>query len=169
MRGLTSAQKGQLVVDEHIHPGTLSVNLLRDGPNQIGVWSGLISPKGEVIGYSSTIQVQPRRLLKTKPPKPGPYPKHIGETEQKLATRFVEKWDSLPPTDRLRRIAAALNGFWGTPLPNAQELQAWSAFQNEYGRVTASLVLLRAAGLTAQVVEGLPLAESVTNTTVTWI
>jgi len=169
MIGLPSTQKGQLVVDEHIHPGTLSFNLLREGPNQIGVWSGPISPRGEVIGYSSTIQVQPRRLLKTKPPKLGPYPENIGETEQKLATRLVATWDPLPPTDRLRRIAAAVNGFWGTPLPNVQELQAWSAFQNKYGRVTASLVLLRAAGLTAQVVEGLPLAESITNSTVTWI
>ena len=52
MIGLPSKQKGQLVVDEHIHPGTLSFNLLREGPNQIGVWSGPISPKGEVIGYS---------------------------------------------------------------------------------------------------------------------
>jgi len=169
MIGLPSKQKGQLVVDEHIHPGTLSFNLLREGPNQIGVWSGPISPKGEVIGYSSSIQIQPHRLLKTKPPKLGPYPTNIGETEQKLATRLVEKWDSLPPTDRLRRIAAAVNGFWGTPLPNAQEHQVWSVFQNKYGRVTASLVLLRAARLTAQVVEGLPLAESITSSTVTWI
>jgi hypothetical protein len=169
MIGLPSKQKGQLVVDEHIHPGTLSFNLLREGPNQIGVWSGPISPKGEVIGYSSSIQIQPRRLLKTKPPKLGPYPPNIGETEQKLATRLVEKWDSLPPTDRFRNIAAAVNGLWGTPPPDAQKLQAWSAFQNKQGRVTASLVLLRAAGLPAQVVEGLPLAESITSSTVTWI
>jgi hypothetical protein len=169
MIGLPSTQKGQLVVDEHIHSGTLSFNLLREGPNQIGVWSGHISPRGEVIRYSSTIQVNPQRLLKIKPPNLGPYPKNIGEMEQKLATRLVARWNSLLPTDRLHRIAAAVNGFWGTPLPDAQELKAWSAFQNKYGRVTAFLVLLRAAGLTAQVVEGLPLAESVTNTTVTWI
>jgi hypothetical protein len=35
--------------------------------------------------------------------------------------------------------------------------------------VTAFLVLLRAAGLPAQVVEGLPLAESITGSTLTWI
>jgi hypothetical protein len=169
MIGLPATQRGQLVVEERIHPGTLSFNLLREGPNQIGVWSGVISPRGDIIGYSSTIQIQPQRLVRTPPPKLGPYPKNIGETEQKLAMRLVEKWGPLPPTDRLRSIAAALNGSWGMPLPNAQELQAWSAFQSKQGRVTASLVLLRAAGLTAQAVEGLPLAESVTNTTVTWI
>src|SRR5512135_1149035 len=167
--GLPSTQRGQLVVDEHFHPGTLSFNLLREGPNQIGVWSGHIGPGDEAIEYRSTIQVQPQHLVKTKPPKLGSYPSHVGETEQKLARRLVEKWDPLPPADRLHRIAAALNGSWGTPPPEPQELQAWSAFQNKHGRVIASLVLLRAAGLTAQVVEGLPLAESITNSTVTWI
>ena len=167
--GLPSTQRGQLVVDEHFHPGTLSFNLLREGPNQIGVWSGHISSRGEAIGYSSTIQVQPQRLVKTKPPKLGPHPTNVGEEEQRLATRLVARWDPLPPTDRLRRIAAAVNGSWGVPPPNAQDLQAWSAFQDKYGRVTASLVLLRATGLTGQLVEGLPLAESITSSTVTWI
>ncbi len=169
MIGLPSRQGGVLVIDEDIHPGTLNFNLLRDGPNQIGVWSGYVSPRGEVIRYSSTIQIQPRRLLKSKPQDLGPYPNDVGETVQKLATRLVAKWDSFPRTERLQKIAAALNGYWGAPLPNAQELQAWEAFQNKRGRVIASLVLLRAAGLTAQVVEGLPLAETVTNATVIWI
>jgi hypothetical protein len=169
MIGVPSTQRGRLVIEEHFHPGTLSFNLLREGPNQIGVWSGAISPKGELIGYSSTIQVQPQRLLKTLPPMLGPYPKNIGETERKLAMRLVGKWDPLPPTERLRRIAAAVNGFWGALLPNAQDLRAWSALQDTHGRVTASLVLLRAAGLPAQAVEGLPLTESVTSSTVIWI
>jgi hypothetical protein len=169
MIGLPSTQRGQVVVEERIRPGALSFNLLREGLNQIGVWSGAITPKGEVIGYSSTIQVQPQYLLRTLPPKLGPYPKNIGETEQKLAARLVAKWDPLPPTERLRRIAAAVNGFWGTPLLNAQDIRGWSALQDTHGKVTASLVLLRAAGLPAQTVEGLPLAESVTNATVTWI
>jgi hypothetical protein len=169
MIGLPSMRKGQLVADEHIHSGTLSFNLLREGPNQIGVWSGHISPRGEVIGYSSTIQIQPHRLLKTKPPKLGPYPTHIGEEEQRLATRLVARWDPFPPTDRLRRAAEAMKGIWGTPPPDDQDLQAWSTFQDKHGRVTAFLVLLRAARLAAQVVVGLPLAESVTSSTVTWI
>jgi len=168
MIGLPSTQRGQQVVEERILPGTLSFNLLREGPNQIGVWSGTINPKGEVIGYSSTIQVQPQRL-QALPPKLGPYPKNIGDTERRLATRLVEKWDSLPPTERFRRIAAALNGFWGTPLPSDQDIRAWSALRDTHGKVTASLALLRAAGLPAQTTEGLPLTESVTTSTVTWI
>ncbi len=46
MIGLPSTQRGQLVVEEHIHSGTLSFNLLREGPNQIGVWSGPYQPEG---------------------------------------------------------------------------------------------------------------------------
>ncbi|HVP76413.1 MAG TPA: 7TM domain-containing protein [Thermodesulfobacteriota bacterium] len=170
MIGLPSTQKGQLVVEERIHPGTLSFNLLREGPNQIGVWSGVVTQKGDVIGYSSTIQVQPQRPLKAQqPPRLGPYPKNVGESEWQLAARLVENWNPLPPAERLRRIAAALNGSWGASLPNAQDFGAWSALQNTHGRMATALVLLRAAGLPAKAVEGLLLAESVTSSTVTWI
>ena len=169
MIALPSTHRGQIVAEEYIHSGRLNFNLLREGPNQIGVWSGAISPGGEFIGYSSTVQVQPQRLLKSKPPKLEPYPNNIGEAEQKLTKRLVAQWDSLPPADRLRRVAGAIQGFWGTPPPDAQDLQAWSAFQDDHGRVTALLILLRASGLPARVVEGLQLAESIANSTQTWI
>ena len=169
MIGLPSTHRGQIVAEERIRSGTLSFNLLREGLNQIGLWSGAISPRGEVIGYGSTIQVQPQRLLKTKPPRLEPYPKNVGEAEQKLARRLVGKWDPLPSADRLRRVAAAVKGFWGTPLPDAQDLQAWSAFQEKHSQLDAFLLLLRAADLPARVVEGLQLAQSVTNSTLTWI
>ncbi len=171
MIGLPAAHRGQLVAEERIHSGTLNFNLLREGPNQIGIWSGAISPRGEgeAIGYSATIQIKPPRSYKTKTPPLGLYPLNVEKKAQALARRLVAKWDPLPPADRLRRIAAAIRGYWGTPPPSDQDLQAWSALHDEQGRLTASLVLLRAAGLPAQIVEGLPLAESVTASTRTWI
>ena len=169
MIGLPSARGGLLVAEERIHSGTLNFNLLREGPNQIGVWSGAVSPRGEVIGYSATIQVKPPRSLKTRTPPLEPYPPNVGNKDQALVRRLVAKLDPLPPVDRLRRVAAALKGSWGPPPPEDQDLQAWSAFYDKHGRVTAVLVLLRAAGLPAQVVEGLPLAESITGSTLTWI
>ena len=169
MIGLPSARRGLLVAEERIHSGTLNFNLLREGPNQIGVWSGAVSPRGEVIGYSATIQVKPPRSFKTRTPPLEPYPPNVGKKDQALVRRLVAKWDPLPPVDRLRRVAAALKGSWGPPPPEDQDLQAWSAFYDKHGRVTAFLVLLRAAGLPAQVVEGLPLAESITGSTLTWI
>jgi hypothetical protein len=169
MVGLPSTRRGQLVAEERIRSGTLNFNLLREGPNQIGVWSGAVSSRGEIIGYSATIQVRPPRSFKTKTPPLEPYPPNAGEKDQELVRRLVAKWDPLPPADRLRRVAAAVKGFWGTTPPEDQDLRAWSAFHDKHGQVTAFLVLLRAAGLPAQVVEGLQLAESITNSTLTWI
>jgi hypothetical protein len=82
---------------------------------------------------------------------------------------MVEKWDSLPPVDRLRRVAAALKGIWGTPPPDDQDLRAWSDFQEKHGQLEAWLALLRAADLPARVVEGLQLVESVAIKTIVWI
>jgi hypothetical protein len=169
MIGVPYTHRGQIVAEERIFSGTLNFNLLREGPNQIGLWSGHISPMGEAIGYRATIKVQPQYLFKTRASALGHYPKDIGEAEQKLAKRLVEKWDTLPPADRLRRIAEAVKGIWGIPPPDDQDLQAWSTFQDKHRRVTVFLVLLRAAGLPARVAEGLELVESITTPTLVWI
>jgi hypothetical protein len=169
MIGVPYTHKGQMVAEERIRSGTLSFNLLREGINQVGVWSGTLSLEGETIGYNSTIRVQPQRLFKTKPSTLEPYPPNVGKEEKALVKRLVAKWESLPPEDRLRRIAAAVKGIWGTPPPDDQDLQAWSVFHDKHGRVTAFLVLLRAADLPARVVQGLQLAESITDSTLTWI
>jgi hypothetical protein len=169
MIGVPYTHKAQMVAEERIRSGTLNFNLLREGLNQIGVWSGTLPSNGETIGYSSTIRVQPERLLKTKPSTLHPYPPNVGKEEQALAKRLVGRWDSLAPEARLPRMAAAVKGIWGTPPPDDQDLQAWSAFHEKHGRVTAFLVLLRAGGLPARVVQGLQLAESITSSTLTWI
>jgi len=169
MIGVPYTHRGQMVAEERIHSGTLNFNLLREGLNQIGVWSGTLASGGETIGYSSTIRVQPERLFKTKPSTLQSYPPNVGKEEQALAKRLVGRWDSLPPEARLRRVAAAVRGIWGTPPPHDQDLQAWSVFHEEHGPVIAFLILLRAANLPARVVQGLQLAESVTSSTLTWI
>jgi len=169
MIGVPYTHKGQIVAEERIHSGTLNFNLLREGINQIGVWSGTLGLEGETIGYSSSIQVRPQQPSKTKTPILEPYPPNIGKEEQAFLKRLVAKWDSLPPADRLRRIAATVKGFWGTPPPDAQDLHAWSGFQEKHGQQEALLGLLRAADLPARLVEGLQLAESITDSTLTWI
>ena len=45
MIGVPFTHRGQIVVEERIFSGTLSFNLLREGADQIGVWSGHITPK----------------------------------------------------------------------------------------------------------------------------
>jgi hypothetical protein len=167
MVGLPFTQRGQMVAEERIHSGTLAFNLVREGPNQVGVWSGVVSTGGEVIGYSGTIQVRPSPSIKAKTAVP--YPINVHDEEQALAKRLVEKWDSLQPPSRLRRIAAGLRGIWGSPPPEHRDIQQWSAFQEKQSLLDTALLLLRAAGLPARVVEGLPLAESISGSTVTWV
>ena len=169
MIGLPSTHQGQMIAEERIRSGTISFNLLREGLNQIGVWSGTISQEGETIGYSATIKVQPQRSVKNRMPNLEPYPPGVGKEEQELARRLARKWDPLPPSDRLRRIAAAMKGFWGTPLPKDEDLREWSAFHERHGQLEAFLLLLRAGDLPARVVEGLQLAESIASSTLTWI
>ena len=171
MIGVPHTQKEQMVAEERIRSGILSFNLLREGPNQIGVWEGTPGKEGETIGYSTTIQVQPLRPTKTKTPRPTlqPYPSSVGKEEQALAKRLVAKWDRLPPEDRIRRIAAAVKAIWGTPPPDDQDIQNWLGLHDKYDRVTVFLLLLRAADLPARVVQGLQLTESITNSPLTWI
>ena len=167
--GLPFTHEGRIVVEERINSGTLTFNLIREGPNQVGVWSGVVGEKEEGIGYRATILMRPQRPSKTQTPALEPFPAMVGKVDQSLARRLVAKWSQLPPPARLRMVAATVAGVWGDSPPGDQYLQAWSAFQEKHGRHMALLVLLRAADLPARAVEGLRLSESVTNTTLKWI
>jgi len=169
MIGLPYTHGGEVVVEERIRSGSLNFNLLREGQNQVGVWSGVVSDRGEAIGYRSIIHMRPRRPLKVKPPDLEPYPEAVENAEKALAKRLVSNWNRLSPPARLRAIAATVTGAWGTPPPEAQDLRQWSTFQQQHGRLPALLLLLRAAGLPARTVQGLRLVESVTTNLLTWV
>jgi hypothetical protein len=49
MIGLPHTDAGGIVVEERITSGKLTLNLLREGPNQVGIWSG-------DVGQSQTTQ-----------------------------------------------------------------------------------------------------------------
>jgi hypothetical protein len=72
----------RMVVEERINSGTLTFNLLRDGLNRIGIWSGPLGDEEEVISYRATILVRPGRAAKIQPPTPGAYPPILGKEEQ---------------------------------------------------------------------------------------
>jgi len=168
MIGLPYTHGGQIVVEERITSGKLTFNLFREDPNRVGTWSGDTGPEEEVISYRATIQMPPRSS-RPKPPKLEPYPESAGRTEQDLAKRLVSRWNHLPPPARLRAVTAAVADNWGTPPPHDQDLRGWSTFRKEYGRLSALLLLLRAANLPARPVEGLFLTEGVTLTTIHWV
>jgi len=172
MIGLPFSHAGEIVAEERIHSGTFSFNLLREGPNQMGVWSGVSEDKGQTIGYRATLHIHPQhpqRSSRVKPPGLEPYATGIGRPEQALAKRLTAGWIRLAPTARLRAVAAAIKGDWGKPPPDDRDLRAWSLFQEEQGRVAALLLLFRTSGLRARSVEGLKLVESVTSAPITWI
>jgi hypothetical protein len=169
MIGLPFSYGERIVVEERINSGTLDFNLLRQGPNQIGVWSGNPGAGAEVIHYSATLLYQPRRAAGIKPPELEPYPPDIGREEQALAQRLVEPWTKLRPSLRIRAIAATARGRWTGPSPSAKDLQAWSDVQKRLGRPVAFQVLLRAAGLPSRILTGLHLVESVSSSPMTWI
>ena len=161
MIGLPYTHGERIVVEERIHSGTLNFNLLRQGPNQVGIWSGTSTTGDEMIGYRATILVRPQRPSKSAPPHLDPFPVLAEKTEQAVAKRLVKKWMGLDPRARFRAVAATVVGVWGEPKPDEEDLKAWSAFKERHGRLMAILMMLRAAGLPARAVAGLHLVESV--------
>ena len=166
--GLPSSHAGQ-VVEEQITSGSLDFNLLREGPNQIGVWSGSIETEGEIIGYRATILLKPNRPPQTRPPKLEPYPVTVGITEQTLAKRLVARWNQLPSKARLLAISGTAADVWGEPPPDTKDIKAWSEFREKHGQRTVLLVLLHAANLPARTVDGLLLTKSVASIPIRWI
>ena len=169
MIGLPFSYGERIVVEERILSGTLSFNLLRQGPNQIGVWSGNPGAGAEVIHYTSTLLLQPRRAVDLKPPDLDPYPAEIQREDRVLAERLVERWKGLGPALRLRVIAATAKGIWKGPSPSPQDLHAWSDVERKHGRPLAFQTLFRAARLPSRIVTGLHLVESVTTSPLTWL
>jgi hypothetical protein len=169
MIGLPSTHAGAIVVEERVTSGKMGFNLLREGPNQVGIWSGAVDTGEEVIAYRATILLSPPRLFKTQPPTLEPYPTTMGKAEQVLAERLVANWDRLAPPARVRAIVATATGVWEKPPPDDRDLRAWSTLQEQHGRLAALFLLLRAAHLPARTVAGLRLAESVNTKLLTWV
>jgi len=74
----------------------------------------------------------------------------------------------LKPAERIGAAAAAVRGEW-KPVPAAADLDAWSALQKKRGGLRALHILLRAAQVSAQSVEGLRLADEVRSRPLRWI
>ncbi len=162
-------QVGRMLVEEKVSSGALNFNLLREGPNRIGVWSGTIGPGEEEINYRAIILIRPGRSPKVGPPTREDSPPKVTKEEQGLAERLTKNWIRLTPTARIKAVAAATAGGWGEPFPGDQDIRAWKIVQEKYGRVNAFLTLLEASGLPARAVEGLRLYEGVKTEPLTWI
>jgi len=164
-----SEQVGRMLVEEKVSSGALNFNLLREGPNRIGVWSGTIGPGEEEVNYRAIILIRPGRPYKVDPPTLEKPPLVADKEEQALAERLTKNWIRLAPTARIKAVAAATAGEWGKPFPEDQDIQAWKILQGKHGRVEAFLMLLEASGLPARAVEGFRLFEGIKTRLLTWI
>jgi hypothetical protein len=169
MIGLPSTYGERINVEEKIYSGALNFNLLQQGPNQIGVWSGTTGEGEEVIHYTATLLIRPRRSSKIKPPELDPDPATIGTESQLLAQRLAERWRNLEPAARFQAIAATAKGVWGKPPPSEKDLQTWSEIQQKHDRPVVFQILLRAGRLPSRITRGLHLVESVATSPLTWI
>ena len=167
--GLPESRSGRTVLEEQTSGGSLEFNLLREGPNRFGVWSGSPGPDGETITYGATVLVRPLPSPEAPPPAADPYPEGVDSTEQALAERLALTWKPLPPPARVRALAAATAGDWTVSPSTKADSGYWETFRQKHGPLTAFLVLARAAELHARAVEGLLLWEGVTNDFHTWV
>ena len=167
--GLPTENPGRMVVEERISSGALTLGLAREGSNRIGIWSGPVGLEGDEIVYRATILIRPRKAPPEQPPGIAPYPDRFTREEIILAERLAGRWKGMPPSERIRAIAATARGEWKNPPPEMKDLAAWKDLGRTHGREESLLLLLRAANLPARLVEGIPLAEGIQNQLLSWV
>jgi hypothetical protein len=127
-------QTGRMVVEERISAGAQNIDIHREGPNRIGIWSVPGKQEERLVNFKTTIHVRPGRVGKDGGPPPRSEPPPNGGEEQALAERLVAGWRNLPPPLRIKAIAATTTGRWTDPPPGNSEIQAWTAVRERLGQ-----------------------------------
>ncbi len=167
--GLPESRSGQTIIEQRDLSGSLQFNLIPEGLNQIGIWSG-DPERGRSLSYRATILINPKRVRKPKPPGPESFPNIIvDKSEEYLARRLVERYASFKPPEKLKAILSATKGIWGEPPPNEDDLREWSTVQKKYGIEKALVLLLRSADFPIFKVQGFVLTESIATQPDRWI
>jgi hypothetical protein len=166
--GLPFSSKHQRIVSELISSGGLDFDLIRNRPNRIGIWSA-VEVGGAFITYRATILESPHRPVVKETPVLGSYPPTVRAEDQALAERLASRWRDLPPPARFLTLSTAVASDWRITFRDKQDLRAWLSVEKKYGKVTAFLILLRAAGLPARAIQGLQLVGSVRTKPLSWV
>lgn len=168
--GLPSDYANRTLVEEHVFSGILNFNIINEGQNRFGVWSGQdVLPGEELITYQATIVSRHKRFTKIKSEAVKTKPTPAGSAEQAIAGRLTGKWNRLAPPERIRAVAGTIKGIWGVPRPDKQDLETWSALQEKHGQLNTLLILFQVANLPARSAEGLFLKEGITTAPIKWI
>jgi len=166
---LPAEHTGNMVVEERAVSGVYAFDILKRGPNRVGVWSGSGVKRPETITYRATIHSRPGRSVATQSPLLTPYPPSIDSKEQQLAEEVGRRWYTLSPLNRFQAAAAVVRGRPDDVLPTDVALRQWQVVRQTHDRTDAALALFRASDLPARAVEGLRLAEEVQTLPTKWI
>jgi len=167
--GLPESRSGQTVIEQRDLSSSLQFNLIPEGLNQIGVWSG-DPERGRSLSYRATILLNPKQARKPKPPGPESFPTIIvDKSEELLARRLTERYASLKPPEKLKAILATTKGIWGEPLPEDNDLKRWSTIKEKYGTEKVLLLLLRSLDFPVRKVQGFILKETIAIEPDRWI
>ena len=168
--GLPSEYANRVILEERVSSGTLDFNIVNEGRNRFGVWSGKdLSPGEELITYRASVLLRHRRFARTGPEAADVRRLPVNTSEENLARRLVSGWGKLAPVERIRAIAGTTVSVWRDPAPAREDLAAWSSVQEKYGQVQALLAFFQVAGFPARPVEGIALREGITTSTIKWI
>lgn len=167
--GLPTEEKGRMVMEERSTSRSLTFFLMREGLNRIGAWSGAEGREREEVTYQALLVMRPRRTSAQPPAELGKEEEGIPQEETALAERLARRWNHLPAADRVRAIAATVQGEWMAPPPQEEDLKAWIALREKQGRQASLLLLFRAAQIPARTVIGLKLVEGIRNEPLIWI
>ena len=166
---LPAEHTGNMVVEERVVSGAYAFDILKQGPNRVGVWSGSGVKQPESITYRATIHSRPVRSVTAQSPLLTPYPPSIGMKEQQLAEEVGRQWKTLSPLNRFQAAASALRVWPDDAPPPDAAIRQWQVVHQTHDRTDAALALLRASDLPARTVEGLRLAEEVQTLPMKWI
>lgn len=160
---------GFMVTGELVESGPLTFSLSSDERGRLGIWSGELGDQEVLISYGATLV---RRFASPVQPEPstlGAYPEDTEPGERILARRIAARWKGLDPPARLKAVREALLGNWGQPELASGDLESWREVFERRGKLTAVLLLLRAAELPARLMEGLRVTGGFEGSTSLWI
>ncbi len=166
---LPAEHEGRLLVEETFSAGTLNFNVMKEGANRIGRWSGSTENITETITYRGTIIARPRRFPAADPSAVKPDVPVIGPSDAVLVTRLTAGWKSRLPEGRLAAVSALASGRWDGQMPDAQDILKWEQLRQKYGHPRSLLIILNALEIPSRLQEGLLLEQGVKTAVTVWI
>jgi len=122
--GLPTERADQILIEEKLSLGDMSVTIHREGRDRIGVWSETGSAGNErLVAYKALLHLRPGRALPSDRPVADLDPASAVSEARVLAEVLVAGWKTLPADEKIRAIGATARGRWGHPPPGADDLR----------------------------------------------